>query len=56
VPDLRIEVPDDRDRELAVRAAEQRVIKQYSVMKALQEAGYQIDSQDLVMDKRKVRR
>jgi hypothetical protein len=25
-------------------------------MKALREAGYRIDSQDLVMDKRKVRR
>jgi len=53
---LRIEVPDYLDRELAVRAAEQRVTKQYLVMKALQEAGYRIDSQDLVMDKRKVKR
>lgn len=53
---LRIEVPDYLDRDLAVRAAEQRVTKQYLVMKALQEAGYRIDPLDLVADKRKVKR
>ena len=50
---LRIEVPDYLDRELALRAVDQRVTKQYLVMKALQAAGYKLDDADLVEDKRK---
>jgi hypothetical protein len=50
---LRIEVPDYLDRELALKAVDQRVTKQYLVMKALQAAGYKLDDADLVEDKRK---
>ena len=50
---LRIEVPDYLDRELALKAVDQRVTKQYLVMKALQAAGYKLDNADLVEDKRK---
>lgn len=53
---LRIEVPEYLDRELAVTAAEQRVTKQFLVMKALQAAGYRLDETDLVEDKRKTKR
>ncbi len=52
---LRIEVPEYLDRELAIRAAEQRVTKQFLVMKALQAAGYQLNDADLVEDKRKAK-
>ncbi len=52
---LRIEVPEYLDRELAIRAAEQRVTKQFLVMKALQAVGYQLDDADLVEDKRKAK-
>ena len=52
---LRIEVPEYLDRELALKAAEQRVTKQFLVMKALQAAGYRLDEADLVEDKRKVK-
>ena len=50
---LRIEVPDYLDRELALKAVDQRVTEQYLVMKALQAAGYKLDDADLVEDKRK---
>ena len=50
---LRIEGPDYLDRELALKAVDQRVTKQYLVMKALQAAGYKLDNADLVEDKRK---
>ncbi len=52
---LRVEVPEYLDRELAIKAAEQRVTKQYLVMKALQAAGYQLNDTDLVEDKRKAK-
>ncbi|WP_407523763.1 hypothetical protein [Methylobacterium oryzisoli] len=44
------------DRELAIRAAEQRVTKQYLVAKALQNAGYRLDDADLIEDKRKAQK
>ncbi len=53
---LRIEVPEYLDRELALKAAEQRVTKQYLVMRALRDAGYRVEDQDLVADKRKRRK
>ncbi len=53
---LRIEVPEYLDRELAMRAAERRVTKQYLVMQALRDAGYRVEEQDLVTDKRKKRK
>lgn len=53
---LRIEVPEYLDRELALKAMQQRVTKQYLVVKALQEAGYHVEDSDLVEDKRKAKR
>ena len=53
---LRIVVPDYLDRALARDAAEQRVTKQYLVMKALRAAGYHIAESDLVEDKRKAKK
>ena len=53
---LRIEVPEYLDRELALRAADQRVTKQFLVLRALQRDGYRVDSVDLVPDKRKNRK
>jgi hypothetical protein len=53
---LRIEVPEYLDRELALKAVEQRVTKQYLVVQALKNAGFHIDPADLVADKRKVKR
>ncbi|HTE17256.1 MAG TPA: hypothetical protein VK689_02615 [Armatimonadota bacterium] len=53
---LRIEVPEYLDRELAMRAAERRVTKQYLVVQALRDAGYRVEEQDLVADKRKRRK
>jgi hypothetical protein len=53
---LRIEVPEYLDRALALKAAEQRVTKQYLVLSALKEAGFRIEDQDLVADKRRNRR
>jgi hypothetical protein len=55
VSSLRLEIPEYLDRELAQRAFEQRVTKQYLVVAALKEAGFRIEPQDLVPDKRKRR-
>jgi hypothetical protein len=55
VASLRLEVPEYIDRALAKRAFEQRTTKQYLVLKALQETGYQIDDADLIPDKRRRR-
>jgi hypothetical protein len=52
---LRLEIPEYLDRELAQRAFEQRVTKQYLVVRALQDAGFKINPADLVPDKRKRR-
>jgi hypothetical protein len=41
---------------LTLQAADQRVTKQYLVLKALQQVGYRVDPVDLVEDKRKARR
>ena len=43
---LRIEVPEYLDRELALKAADQRVTKQFLVLRALQRDGYRVDSVD----------
>jgi hypothetical protein len=56
IASLRIEVPVYLDRELTLQAADQRVTKQYLVLKALQQVGYRVDPVDLVEDKRKARR
>jgi len=49
-------VPEYLDRELALKAVEQRVTKQYLVVQALKNAGFHVDPADLVADKRKVKR
>jgi hypothetical protein len=56
IASLRIEIPVYLDRELAMRAADKRVTKQFLVLKALEQAGYHIDPADLIEDKRKARR
>jgi hypothetical protein len=56
IASLRIEVPEYLDHELAMKAAELRVTKQFLVLQALHQAGYRVEPQDLVSDKRKVRR
>jgi hypothetical protein len=53
---LRIEIPTYLDDELTQRAAAQRVTKQFLVLTALRQAGYQIRDADIVADKRKARR
>lgn len=53
---LRINVPEYLDRALARDSVEQRVTKQYLVLKALQAVGYQINEADLVEDKRKAKK
>ncbi len=53
---LRIEVPEYLDRELALKAVEQRVTKQFLVVQALRDAGFHVDLVDLVADKRKVKK
>ena len=53
---LRIEVPEYLDRELALKAVDQRVTKQYLVVQALRDAGFRVDAEDLVADKRKNKR
>lgn len=53
---LRIEVPEYLDRELALKAAQDRVTKQYLVLQALRQAGFWVEPGDLVADKRKSKR
>jgi hypothetical protein len=53
---LRIVIPEYLDTELAMKAAQQRVTKQYLVLQALKAGGYQVAEADLVPDKRKLRR
>jgi hypothetical protein len=55
VANLRIEVPDYLDQELAMKAAAQRVTKQFLVLQAMKVAGYQVRDEDLVADRRKAR-
>lgn len=56
---LRLEVPAYLDQELAERALRgidgQRVTKQYLVIQALKDAGFHVEPEDLVPDKRKRR-
>jgi hypothetical protein len=56
---LRLEIPAYLDQELAEHALRgtngQRVTKQFLVIKALKDAGYHVEPDDLVPDKRKRR-
>jgi hypothetical protein len=48
-------VPEYLFRELAVNAAQTGVTKKYLILKALQDAGYRIDPEDMEEDGRRVR-
>lgn len=53
---LRVEIPAYLDRELTLKAASERVTKQYLVLQALVAHGYHVENHDLVPDKRRARR
>jgi hypothetical protein len=53
VTSIRGYIPQYLDDELAVRAAERRVTKTFLIMEALAKAGYRVDENDLVQDRRK---
>lgn len=59
IASLRLEIPAYLDQELAERALQgvngQRVTKQFLVIQALKDAGFYVDPDDLVPDKRKRR-
>lgn len=52
---LRIMIPAYLDNQLTQSAAKQRVTKRFLILKALSEAGYHIEQEDLITDKRKKR-
>lgn len=52
---LRLVIPAYLDNQLTQIAASKRVTKRYLILKALSEAGYHIEKEDLVADKRRVR-
>lgn len=53
---VRFDCPDYLDKELSVRAAEQGVTKTFLILQALGQAGYRLDGQDLVKDRRRWRK
>lgn len=53
IASLRIEIPEYLDHALAMKAAADRVTKQYLVLRALSAAGFKVEAQDMVEDKRK---
>jgi hypothetical protein len=55
-PSVRFECPPYLDRELSLKAAGEGVTKTYLILKALAEAGFSLQDQDLNKDKRKYRR
>jgi hypothetical protein len=55
-PSVRFECPPYLDRELSLKAAGEGVTKTYLILKALAEAGFTLQDQDLNKDKRKYRR
>lgn len=52
---LRLVIPTYLDNQLTQIAAGKRVTKRYLILKALSDAGYHIEKEDLVADKRRVR-
>ncbi len=52
---VRFDAPDYLDRELSIKAAEQGVTKTYLILKALRGAGYRLDDNDLIKDRRRQR-
>ena len=53
VTSIRGYIPQYLDDELSVKAAERRVTKTFLIMEALAKAGYRIDENDLVQDRRR---
>ena len=52
---FRIDLPEYLDQELTMRAARDRVTKAYLVLDALRLAGFTVQNEDLVTDRRKTR-
>lgn len=52
---LRLMIPTYLDNQLTQIAARKRVTKRFLILKALSEAGYHLEKEDLVADKRRVR-
>jgi hypothetical protein len=55
VTSIRGYIPQYLDDELSVRAAERRVTKTFLIMEALVKAGYRVEEDDLVQDRRRSR-
>lgn len=53
VTSIRGYIPQYLDNELAVKAAERRVTKTFLIMEALEKAGYHVEENDMVQDRRK---
>lgn len=53
VTSIRGYIPQYLDDELAVKAAERRVTKTFLIMEALEKAGYHVEENDMVQDRRK---
>jgi hypothetical protein len=53
VVSIRGYIPDYLDKELAMRAAERRVTKTFLIMEALTKAGYHVEQDDLIQDRRR---
>jgi hypothetical protein len=56
VTSIRGYIPQYLDDELSVKAAERRVTKTFLIMEALAKAGYRIDEDDLIQDRRRSKR
>lgn len=52
---FRVDLPEYLDQELTMRSARDRVTKTYLIMEALRRAGYTVQADDLVTDRRKTR-
>jgi hypothetical protein len=55
-PSIRFECPPYLDRQLALKAAGEGVTKTYLILKALADAGFTVNEEDLNKDKRKYRK
>ena len=53
---LRVEIPKYVDKLLAMSAAERGVTKQFLILEALSKTGYPVQEEDLIEDKRRVKR
>ena len=53
---VRFDAPAYLDRELAMRAAAEGVTKTYLILQALAGAGFRVEPEDLVPDRRRLKR